>query len=1584
MPNIDVRSALIDTKLPVALFPVRLETRFVQTPDAAQLLVRIYPDELHIDRSGPAPARARLLPDAFMALGYANQPAAAPVTPGGALFAVRGAPIQEDPTVAPDPAAVSHDPWDAGSRWLSDFSDAEQRGLAIRVPIDAATLQQGLSHLVVVGVRNGDAAQKVADLFASHQQSDGFGVVPAGTPTNNTVDAPSGWASETTAGDVPIVDDGSDGCAAELALGLPGGTIASAPHGNVRQLDGPRRMNTLLWRATWGYFLGHMMAAVDTHAPLLGADTLAWIRAHFINFVRADGPLPAVRVGRQPYGLLPVTSLDGWPAGDRTERLASLLRSLRDRLFRPAAAGLPHLTPGQPDLDRAVGDLLAQQPHAWRYKGRNLFGAQYARTLFGLMRWPPLPAASTPTLPFFPDETDPPQGEIDDGVDASDIAWGLAGRGGVPPQLPLTGDPGVLNQLFHDSEIAASALLRDVLADLGTSWRPRLGRGLFVDAVFPVQKLSAGGSYLAALTTDTKTFLSMRDEKPPTLLDRLARHAVLLEGSAAVGAFTSVDTDLFNVTPPPGAPMRINIWSTDLGEMTVSEIAGRAGDLRDVRDALSELAALPPDELERLLIGTLDLCSYRLDAWITSLAQKRLTERRQTAPSGLYVGAYGWVTNLKPQALNPPAPDEHILAPSLDHAVTAAILRAAYQTHRATGDGAMAVDLSSARVRNALWLLDGVRQGQPLGALLGYRFERGLQEPAAPDRLLGGYIAPFRQLAPLAGDLLASGVAESVAVHDVVDGFALARVFQDNRDKGTPLPFGATATVEARVRIDRVVDDFAAIVSKIDQSVESEYMLAIAKDGRLAFCWHTESGMTWGTPSFNISYSTQTVPFGRWVHLAAVRDRETVSCYIDGVGAGSAVVADAARFRASLSKLPVRIGIQQPGFRSFVGRVRDVRLWSVASTPDDIRRLAAGPLSARSAGLAACWSFGEGTGTSIGDRSPYRRAGTILGAGNPSWVQVAATEDPLWGAGSALELNGTRYVEIPHAQNLTLGAVEGLPTAEPDLTLITAQLDALGDTVDAISDLTLAESVHHVALGNPSRAGAVLDALSRGELPPPEFEVVRTPRGGVTHSHRLAALLADGGTLAGLWTQDPTRLRAVAEPLVNEWAAALIGPPGRVIYRADYLDARGAILYTSQYALNETALGLSPLDIVYGAPGKGDSGSSEIEQRLMYQRMIRPPNVAWTSIRLTLGRWPELRSDLLSVSEAVETAAALRRVLDQARPLAGRDLRASGELDVTDAAELAQRLATVTHALTIARAGLAAAGTTSTKIRAALVTASFAGISGAVPRNLGASPADLAILNGQVRAALDELDRRVTRAAAAADDMNHLSALFGGSLRIVPRLRLTPELRDGLRAAFHVGSTQPGWDDATLHPAAWDWLSRVARVRDGASRLDDLMLYDTALNSSASALRVAQLPPRDGEAWIGLPGPSASLPGGRVSLVTLTPAGSLDLDRLGGGLVVDEWTEVVPRATQTAGLAFHADAPGAAPPHAILLAVPNDARPNWDVAGLEAILLETLDLARIRMVGPHNLGPADHLLPATLLAFNADGDTVSTDLVSIG
>ena len=64
--------------------------------------------------------------------------------------------------------------------------------------------------------------------------------------------------------------------------------------------------------------------------------------------------------------------------------------------------------------------------------------------------------------------------------------------------------------------------------------------------------------------------------------------------------------------------------------------------------------------------------------------------------------------------------------------------------------GPLAIDLSSRRLREARWLLDGVRQGQPLGALLGYRFERRLHDVGARR----DSSRRFRELAPLVADKL--------------------------------------------------------------------------------------------------------------------------------------------------------------------------------------------------------------------------------------------------------------------------------------------------------------------------------------------------------------------------------------------------------------------------------------------------------------------------------------------------------------------------------------------------------------------------------------------------------------------------------------------------------------------------------------------------------------------------------------------------------------------------------------------------------------------------------------------------------------
>ena len=229
------------------------------------------------------------------------------------------------------------------------------------------------------------------------------------------------------------------------------------------------------------------------------------------------------------------------------------------------------------------------------------------------------------------------------------------------------------------------------------------------------------------------------------------------------------------------------------------------------RDSLEHLQGLDSEALQFLMQGTIDLASYRLDAWITSFATKRLASMRASQPQGVYVGGYGWVENLRPEAtarteVTPPPGEAaplfahvndtgFIHAPSMTHAATAALLRNAQlgSDGVAEANGPFAIDLSSRRVREASWLLDGVRQGQPLAALLGYRFERRLHDLRKDE-----FIAPLRELAPLTARKLENTdlPVESIAANNVVDGLVLNQKWQDEKQTVTRSSCGAPVRLQ--------------------------------------------------------------------------------------------------------------------------------------------------------------------------------------------------------------------------------------------------------------------------------------------------------------------------------------------------------------------------------------------------------------------------------------------------------------------------------------------------------------------------------------------------------------------------------------------------------------------------------------------------------------------------------------------------------------------------------------------------------------------------------------------------------------------
>lgn len=1556
----------LDPSYPIVLLPVRVETRFKALDpkvlgDKNKLLVRIYPDDIfadthepqltadevtdggqywtavwngtdpkiawnqllqrtrsqraawivlamqptnlsHInDTTKPKPAivlptpttrtstwtraaMTRILPERWTIVAF-RDPRGSALTAETQRITAAALALTTSPTPASTVALAPDLQFDEAAAWTMDFGKAVAAGMAVSIDIDSSDFTEGFSRVVVFGVKNSavaaagtpaavlDGANDLAKLFDAHHYTDGLALVPQGTPTNNTHLGPSAYppddpggatsyATERLASLLKPADDHSDGRRLLRAFGIPDGASGTSVFDHVQyagqdELSPAKAMATALWPATLGYFMEQLAAPVFTDQHYQDA------QAYFINNVQGRGPLPAFRVGRVPYGVLPVTNLYSFATKGTTDLeqgLAGMLKKLAfdwmkgagfdgfgiqpgykgsfptpDPLPPPSPPVDPHLLPGArvprivPGAAHPVDDLLqilAREASSTAYTVDRGFVGPTAMFNFAHFlndsnfidtRNPSWPTIGPPTM-------------VADGfmrlmfgnmATRAEKLYGQVAGETRPPgdKRPPASTTHYSNQPWPSTWVGARIVTTESLRDNGSfGSNGSTFNGPIVAAIssetegLSILRISAPLEYnyinwlLTAKPADVRDGTNYPGGKAPTamLFELLRRSTIRMYLRLAhdfLGLTTTrIETELPVFGTVDSGPTE-KLWQS-LSETTGIPAGSTAGTLGEYlssaafaatgtplskqrvafTDALTALKDLPSAELERLFSETLDLASHRLDAWITSLSTTRLAELRAAKPTGCWVGGYAIVEGLKPAKraiVQRPDQDQtksgtvsvevpvvshgFVQTPSMNHANAAAVLVGGARAHL-VDSAAHEVDLISWKARQARFILDEVRKGQPLGAVLGYLVERWMYEfstGAATDRTdLVPYIHGLRTKFPL--------VSSNPVITPTAD---------------TAVPFStAAATVDSR----NVIDGLKLYTSKA---------------------------------AFDL--------------------------YVGGIG------------------------------------------------------------------------------------------------GDPQWC-------------------------LQH--------------------LIYPQL---AQTVAALGDVLLAESVFQLAGGNTAAASASLEGMAQG-LRPPDPEFIRAPVSGTSITHRALYLLVEkGGQALALTPNWPAATpRALAEPYLDGWVGSLMGDPAKIL--CNVTPAHGTALTVSLQSL-----GLRPLDfLALARAASGGEAESELDLRVIDAAMTALGVSSLADPAITYAPTGLNRTTSRSFQEVLELGAAINSMLSKARPLAPSDLATpakgtgAGTVDATDATTRAKAALAGLNGL-----GLAATITavdanlkTAADLRVVLRKAAGYGLQGAYPPPAGAILADpaqerdrlskeraqLLTLARSVQAEIDTRLNDISRLSTvtplpitdAVTAGKVLALAFDRSFIWLPKFKLASSAATELDSAL---ASPPSFGTDSMKMAVNTWFNGASLVRAPLALWNKVRLYSRALSKAGNSWAVAQLPFKSTDVWAGSKMTDPTALRGKVSLV-IQRAGTLPVaatDSL-AGLYIDEWSEVIPSAKRTTGVAFHYDNPGAEAPQVVLVAVhANPAAPaaKWDTGELVSTILVAMDLAKVRAVTPHEIPHAPSFLP---------------------
>ncbi len=1577
-------------KSPLKKTEVAVSVAFVVFPKSENVTTK--------QKSWSQAPKVNVLPDRFVLIGYVNNEQA--------LLEI-GNPIPLPLIVGPDPSAPAQDQLrpekDTGDlvigedmKWMVDFDRAIEVGMGFKVDLNNDLATRGFDRLLVLGLRLSANLQESKTLLETliqhhHNGRSGFSILPQGTPTNNTEKKGAGFTRSDDADDsfddyfikanqgvnadslFVNIDDPllkRDGQWLAEFLGIDRDVLKKVRHSDGTDQSEAKAMNIALWPATLGYMMDTMMQ------PVFDRDTIESTRYFFNNFVSGRGSIPAIRIGSQPYGILPTTvfSRMRWFSDNRDNpifRIAAVrnprnfltrlyeILSLIDRDWEEMAKGVSHVgrsldSTGKPlDAHKTLLDILGLHSGSVEYYQR------YAESLDYLFNWLILILLSFGIRGFTLELLG--RGLIQQGMD---LLRKLGYRGEATPE--------VLEKFFLGSQnILKGPLIDDrplSETDLIRPYTPNPDNKNYIQWL-----IDAAQTSLDTLTQET----GFIDNKSPiALLYIFLRHA-LIQGYWDTSIRTHLNAEILSVRDLSDVykePSFIHVsdraetsesrWQylyktdsriTNSNSLLVSDyITQNIGELFATRYLVEQIEALkrlniPTARLERVFAEHIDCCTYRLDAWWLGLVNLQLSlmrsrrgdgaEGEESTSKGLYLGAYGWLENVRsenkaltPVQLEPElnkifnkptdlvrdgSNEGYIHAPSLNHAVTAAVLRNGYLSNATPQNPqTLAVNLSSERVRLALSILEGIRNGQSLSALLGYQLERGLHDRhnlAEVDQ----FIYKLRKAFPLRADNLNTTKTpddvsiETIEARNVIDGLSLVNYIKQTGNKNYPFgkpqtllpPADANQVSAIDAEVDRILDihdavSDLAIAESVHQAVQGNYDRAAATLDTYSKGNFPPEPDVVQTPRSGI---TLTHRVGLQLETGLSSDPSTTP----RAQAEPALNKWLANLLPAANKVGCKVTYLNPITNTQVEHL--VTQQDLQIQPIDL--------------LYLLRTNSESAMTELDDRILLYVTRTFSPRPDIS-LKIQYTE--------RLADNKISFFELaPMMHSLRSLILRSRPLKSSDITLQNQATQAQEEQIFVDRQRIDLPQGDLTILKTDLEPFKLKLSTLLADIPTNRTQIIAdvdvhitTAIDLLTSASRFGIPQSGWGFILD-WKQRTFNdsLKQVGE-LVKRWQQ-----------RLDQFDA----LLTDYNALLTTATDRERFDLLQQA------------ERLVSTTITNPLPATPNALRVAiLAKRTTFSNKLDSFSAILTTTttaiSTLNTNIEGLLPIADFDLT---EFDIVE-----------------------------TEKQIILFTTDLAKAIDSLFTEV-----DLRLRSVQMQLDIYNTNAQSTVRVQALQDA--AKALFGEEFQLIPEIEISPDRGEEWEKSLNDRDlTKYLTDTVKIDFPIDDWLYGAARVREKIHHWEQLVMLTGAFDRTEPELTPIQLPYKVKDHWLALqfpydpdpatkkdPAKNYQFDGDRL-LYTAHYAVPFNSSQRQCGLLLDEWTEVIPSDNETTGIAFHYDRPNCEPPQTMLLVTPPEFTGNWQWQDLVDTLNETLDMAKKRAVQPSQIDgtPYARLLPSTIMA----------------